>query len=120
MADIMGTAGLAWYQWKKHGSCSGLSSSAYFATARKAYEQVKRPEIFRKLKKTVKVPAAVVEEAFLVANPAWTKDMVTITCKSGQIQEARICLTKDLEPRICGRDVIRDCQARDAIFIPIP
>ena len=25
MADIMGTDGAAWYQWKKHGRCSGLT-----------------------------------------------------------------------------------------------
>ena len=31
MADIMGTSGLAWHQWKKHGVCSGLSASAYYA-----------------------------------------------------------------------------------------
>jgi ribonuclease T2 len=30
MADIMGGAGLAFYQWKKHGRCSGLPADAYF------------------------------------------------------------------------------------------
>ena len=24
MADVMGSGGLAWYQWQKHGRCSGL------------------------------------------------------------------------------------------------
>ena len=37
MADIMGDAGLAWYQWKKHGRCSGLSPRDYFDRARLAY-----------------------------------------------------------------------------------
>ncbi len=26
MADIIGGSGLAWYQWKKHGRCAGLSA----------------------------------------------------------------------------------------------
>ena len=30
MADIMGGSGLAFYQWKKHGRCSGLSAQAYY------------------------------------------------------------------------------------------
>jgi ribonuclease T2 len=30
------------------------------------------------------------------------------------IQEARICLTKDLTPRRCGDGVIRDCRMTDA------
>ncbi len=60
-----------------------------------------------------------IEEAFLEANPGLTADQITITCKSGRIQEARVCLTRDLEPRRCGDDVIRDCQMQDALFEPV-
>ena len=61
--------------------------------------RVNRPEVLRKLDQPVTLPASVIEEAFLQANPGWSADMVTITCKDGHIQEARICLTRDLEPR---------------------
>lgn len=116
MADIMGTSGLAWYQWKKHGRCSGLSAQDYYATARRAYGQIARPQVFRKLPHAVKLPAAVVEEAFLQANPELRPDMLTITCKEGRIQEARLCLTRDLTPRLCGADVVHDCTMRDALM----
>ncbi|WP_147110411.1 ribonuclease T2 [Tateyamaria sp. syn59] len=119
MADIMGTSGLAWHQWKKHGVCSGLSATAYYALSREAYGRVVRPEVFRKLDKTVKLPASVVEEAFLQANPGMEPDGVTITCRQGHIQEARICLSRDLDPVPCGQDVVRDCTAKDALFTPI-
>lgn len=119
MADIMGTSGLAWHQWKKHGACSGLSATAYYALSREAYGRVVRPEVFRKLDKTVKLPASVVEEAFLQANPGFEPDGVTITCRQGHIQEARICLSRDLDPVPCGQDVVRDCTARDALFTPV-
>ncbi|WP_439122397.1 ribonuclease T2 family protein [Marivita sp.] len=119
MADVMGTSGLAWHQWNKHGVCSGLSAPKYYALSREAYAKVTRPEIFRKLDKAVKLPASVVEEAFLKANPQLEPDMITITCKDGRIQEARICLSKSLEPVPCGRDVVRDCTATDALFEPI-
>ena len=46
MADIMGTSGSAWHQWKKHGRCSGLSSDAFYALSRDAYERVTQPEVF--------------------------------------------------------------------------
>ena len=36
MADVMGTSGLAWHQWNKHGVCSGLTASDYYALAREA------------------------------------------------------------------------------------
>jgi len=120
MGDIMGTPGLAWYQWKKHGVCSGLSAPAYYALAREAYGRVNRPAVFRRLKSSVKLPASVVEEAFLKANPGLTRDMVTVTCQQGYIQEVRICLSRDLQPVPCGRDVIADCKLTDALLEPIP
>ncbi|WP_212524900.1 ribonuclease T2 [Actibacterium sp. MT2.3-13A] len=116
MADIMGSSGLAWHQWKKHGRCSGLPAEDYFDAARRAFEAVNRPEVFRRLDRAVRLPAAVVEEAFLQANPDWEPDMLTVTCKSGRIQEARLCLTRDLRPRPCGPDVARDCTLDDALL----
>jgi ribonuclease T2 len=116
MADIMGGAGLAFYQWKKHGRCSGLSSADYYATARQAFEGVTIPPVFAQMSKTLKVPASVVEGAFLESNPGLRRDQVTVTCKDGYIQEVRLCLTKDLEPRRCGADVIRDCTLKDAVL----
>ena len=119
MADIMGTSGLAWHQWNKHGSCTGLSATDYYALSRKAYASIKRPAVFRKLDRTVKLPASVVEEAFLKANPNMERDGVTITCRDGHIQEARVCVSRDLTPVPCGQDVVRDCKMKDALFEPI-
>jgi ribonuclease T2 len=119
MSDIMGSSGLAWHQWNKHGSCSGLSAPAYYALSREAYARITRPGILRRLTQPVKLPAKVVEEAFLKENPGLTRDMITITCREGRIQEARVCLSKTLDPVPCGRDVIRDCTATDALLDPI-
>ena len=118
-ADIYGTSGLAWHQWKKHGSCAGLSAESYFEKARAAYQAVQRPQILREVSKPILLPASVIEEAFLEANPNLTPDQITITCKSDAIQEVRMCLTKELEPRQCGQDVIRDCTLKKARFLPI-
>ena len=57
--------------------------------------------------------------AFLKANPGLTSGMITITCTSGRIQEARLCLTRDLQPRRCGADVARDCALENAVFDPM-
>ena len=119
MQDIQGSSGLAWHQWKKHGTCSGLSAADYYALSRQAYERINRPAVFRKLDKPVKLPARVVEEAFVKANPGLEPDMITVTCNSGYIEEVRICMSRELDPVPCGRDVIRDCTASDAVFDPI-
>ncbi|WP_342078397.1 ribonuclease T2 [Yoonia sp. SS1-5] len=119
MTDIMGTSGLAWHQWRKHGVCTGLSPDDYFALSRAAYGQITRPAVFRKLEDAITLPASVVEEAFLRDNPELQPDQITITCKQGYIQEARICLDRDLSPRLCGNDVIRDCTLDNAQFAPM-
>lgn len=118
-ADLFGSSGSAWHQWNKHGRCSGLRADDFYDLSREAYNRIERPQIFRKLDRAVEIPASVVEDAFLEANPDLGPDQITITCKAGRIQEARICLTRDLELRSCGRDVSRDCTMSDALFDPI-
>jgi ribonuclease T2 len=114
MTDIMGGSGLAFYQWKKHGRCSGLSAKSYYSTLRKAYKSVEIPPIFAKITKDLQVPASVIEDAFFESNPQIARDQMTVTCSQGMIQELRICLTKDLDPRRCGTDTIKDCTLKDA------
>ena len=118
MADIMGSAGLAWHQWKKHGNCTGLDAASYYSLSRAAYATVQRPDLLRELTKTVRIAPEVIEQTFLEANARLEAEQITITCKAGHIQEARICLTKDLTFRTCGQDVFRDC-AKPALFTPI-
>jgi len=116
MADLFGSAGSAWHQWNKHGACSGLSPDDYYALAREAYGRIIRPEVLRNLDRDVTLPASLIEQAFMRDNVDLDADEITITCQSGMIQEARICLTRDLELRTCGADVLRDCTLEDALF----
>ncbi len=112
MADIMGSGGSAWRQWRKHGRCSGLDPAAYFALTRQAWERVNRPVALRRLGRDVRIAPQVVEAAFLEANSGMVADGVTVTCGDDHLREVRICLTRDLAPRACARDAARDCRAR--------
>ena len=114
MTDIMGGAGLAFYEWQKHGRCSGLSARDYFATLRRARSGIVIPPVFARITHDLTIDASVIQDAFLERNPRLAPDGVTVTCKQGKIQEVRICLTRDLAPRRCGADVIRDCTLPDA------
>ena len=119
MSDIMGTPGLAWYQWRKHGSCTNYTAAAYYTAARDAYDGINRPAVLRKITETYRIAPSVIEDAFLQSNPEMRADQITITCRNDHIQEARVCLTKELELRACGPDVRRDCTAKNALFTPI-
>ncbi len=114
MTDIMGGAGLAFYEWKKHGRCSGLSARDYFATLRRARDSITIPPVFAKIDHDLTIDASVIQDAFLEKNRQLSADGVTVTCKQGKIQEVRICLTRDLAPRTCAPDVARDCALPDA------
>ncbi len=118
MSDIMGSTGLAWHQWRKHGTCSGLSARSYLDLSRKAYDQIVKPAVFQQLDRPVRLPARLIEQAFLRENPAFRADMLTVVCRQRRIYELRVCLAKDLTPRRCGDDVIRDCDLPDAMLDP--
>jgi ribonuclease T2 len=119
MADIMGSSGLAWHQWKKHGRCSDLSAQEYFDLAREAYEMIERPGLLRRLEKTVRLPPDVIEKAFLEVNPGLKANQLAVTCKDGLVQEVRVCLSKALVPRACSPRTERGCRMKSAEFPPM-
>ncbi|MEM9781334.1 MAG: ribonuclease T2 [Pseudomonadota bacterium] len=109
MTDIMGSGGLAWHQWKKHGRCTGLAPEQYFALARRAWDQVTRPALLRQVDRVLTVSPDAVEEAFLEANPVLDATSVGVTCRDGRIAEVRICLDRGLNPRPCSGPAARVC-----------
>jgi ribonuclease T2 len=119
MADIMGSGGLAWHQWKKHGRCSGLDPAEYFALAREAWQAIERPDILRRVRLPRRVAPLVIEAAFLEANSNLSPESVTVTCKDNRFREVRICLARDLTPRPCTGRVARDCAISDPLFVPM-
>ena len=118
MEDIMGSAGLAWYQWQKHGRCSGLSGPDYYRAVRNAAGSVEIPPVLRMLPRDVRLEASVIEDAFLGMNPGLTREGITVTCDGGRLDEVRICLTRDLVPRPCAADIRRDCRSRMLVEAP--
>ena len=119
MSDIMGSSRLAWHQWKKHGTCSGLSSAAYYALSRRAFESVKIPPRFAEIFGEKKLNAQRIEFAFLETNPTLADDMVRVTCKGQFLQEIRICFSKELTPLRCAPSFGRDC-SRTVVVPKIP
>jgi ribonuclease T2 len=68
---------------EKHGSCSGLSTEEYFAKSRTANRTITHPKFLNRLDELVRVPASVIEDAFVQLNPFLERDMITITCRQG-------------------------------------
>ena len=58
-------------------------------------------------------------DAFIAANPGLKRTMIAVTCDKGKIQEARICLTKTLQPRPCSPEAARSCHLSGAEMDPV-
>lgn len=116
--DIMPSRGLAGHQWRKHGACTGLNHSDYFAASRAAYSAVKIPAEFKSVSAYMSTSPMKVEQAFLAANPGLGRDGVTVTCSRKHLREVRVCLTKDLKFRSCGSDARRDCDQAQVVLPP--
>lgn len=121
MRDIMGSDGLAFHQWRKHGTCTGLNAQDYFDQTRAAFASVILPERTgpdeRRLRVTPDDMLAMVRDA----NPALGADMAILTCRDNTAQEIRLCLSHDLTPRRCDTDLLaRSCRARSVDWPALP
>ncbi|MFC5989818.1 ribonuclease T2 family protein [Limoniibacter endophyticus] len=119
MLDIMPSRGLIRHQWRKHGSCSGLSQRDYFATTRRAYQRIRIPDHLRQLSDYKTVSPREVEQAFVEANPGLRSDAVAVDCDRRYMREVRICLTKDLQFRSCREVDARACRTSNLVMPPV-
>lgn len=106
--------GLARYQWRKHGTCTGSSPSDYFRDVRRAREKVVIPPTLAKAERDQTWTAIDLERAFAAANPGLRPDMMSVACKRGVLQEVKICFTRDLRDfRSCQQVDRSGCRARE-------
>lgn len=99
--------GLIHHEWKKHGTCTGLSPLDYFRKAVKTYKSLKRPEQLVGLDRPVLMTVNEIRNAFLDANPDLPRNSVIVTCRRQKLREVRICFNKKGEPRNCSASALR-------------
>lgn len=111
---VFPTEGLARYEWRKHGTCTGSSPSDYFRDVRRARDKIAIPPVLAKADRDQTWTAIDLERAFAAANPGLRPDMMSVACKRGVLQEVRICLTRDLRDfRTCQQIDRSGCRARE-------
>ena len=102
MLNYIPTASLIQHEWTTHGTCSGLSVDAYFATVRKARDSVEIPVSLKAPAQMHILSPAQIEADFAAANPAFPKTAFRTSCTGGALQEVRVCFDKNLSPRACS------------------
>jgi ribonuclease T2 len=100
---------LVQHEWAEHGTCSGMDAMSYFRTADRATAVVRIPEAFEAPLTTLLRSGAQIAAAFRVANPTLPDNSLTVACSGGRLTEVRICLSRALAVRSCGRGVRSTC-----------
>jgi ribonuclease T2 len=112
--------GLARHEWRKHGTCSGLSPTDYFVAARRARDAVKIPPPLQRPSQEQRWSVVDLERAFVAANPGLRADQISVSCRQGQLSEVRVCFTKDVRGfQSCPTLGRGACRGRDFI-VPAP
>ncbi|TGE02320.1 ribonuclease T2 family protein [Methylobacterium nonmethylotrophicum] len=93
---VFPSEGLARHEWRQHGTCSGLDPAAYFRAARRARDAVTIPAALSGPSQPSRAAPIDIARQFVAANQGLRPDMMAVTCKSGQLEEVRICFSKDL------------------------
>ena len=120
VADLYPDEGLARYEWRKHGTCSGDPPAAYFRAVRQARDRVRIPESFTGLRTVSKAMPLEIERAFADANPGLRPEMMSVSCRRAILQEVRICLSRDLRSFRACPEIDRDgCRAGQIGIPPI-
>ncbi|MEM1378714.1 MAG: ribonuclease T [Pseudomonadota bacterium] len=117
--DIMPSMGLIGHQWRKHGSCSGLTQDDYFDVTRAAFDLISKPDIDAGRLQSFSETHDSIERAFLDLNPAMTPQSVGVTCDRRFLRDVRICLSKDLSEFVsCPEVDRRHCQLPEMVVVP--
>ena len=118
MLDVMPSPGLINHEWRKHGTCSGLSGEAYLRIIRKLYEKIRVPDGFKDTTEARMVSPGEVERAFIEANKGLDANEIAVQCDSRRLQEVRICLKKDLSAFTSCAEVDRRSCRLDRVYLP--
>ncbi len=108
--------GMIRHEWTVHGSCSGLSPRDYFLTLIRAVGRLAIPPEFDGAAPR-SLTASQIVGAFVRSDPSLTERSFALRCRGAQLDEVRICLSRDLHPQACGRGVRTRCPS-GALAIP--
>jgi ribonuclease T2 len=123
MLDIMPSRKLIIHEWKKHGSCTGVSIADYFRATRLLFERVKIPARYVSPTAPVTTTPEQLVSDFVKTNRNLTADMISVQCGNARdrarLSELRICLDRRGNFSQCGANEKRQCVARTLVMPPV-
>lgn len=123
MLDVMPSKKLIIHQWKKHGSCSGLSQADYFDKVETMFRGLRIPARYLSPLAPVMVTPGQLVTDFVKSNVALTADMLSVQCGNARgqarLSELRVCANKAGGFIACGINEARQCRAKSLVLLPV-
>jgi ribonuclease T2 len=121
LGDMMPSPRLAIHEYRKHGTCTGLSPAEYFTLSRKLYQKIRVPDAYVNPFESRTVATDDFVDDFLAVNPGLKPDMLAVSCggPGHRLREIRVCFDRGGNYRACGlnEDQRRMCSA-NRVFVP--
>ncbi len=120
MMDLMPSRKLIIHEWKRHGTCSGVSQADYFRAIRLLREKVKVPARYLSPQQDVVTTPEQLKKDFMGTNLGLRADMMSVQCGNARdttrLSDLRICLDRQGAFTACGGNEARACRARTLIM----
>ena len=122
MLPVMPSKRLVIHEWRKHGTCSGLSIEDYFGLIQRLFAKLTIPPRYHSLTRAVRAPPAAIISEFIEANPGLKPSMIGLACRpsssTASLTEIRICFSPAGEFAHCSSRSRSDCQAETLVLPP--
>lgn len=117
MREYFPSSGLIQHEWQKHGTCSGLIASQYFAQVEQAFKSVQVPQRYRTLDHEQSIAVHDIEHDFAQANNA-PAGAFRVSCHAGELVGLEVCMDKNIHYQACPRSA-RECRS-DQVTLAAP
>ena len=111
---------LAIHEYRKHGSCTGLTPDVYFTAAKYARDHFTIPPLLQAPREPISTSPHEIETTLIAANPGLTSQNFALSCSNGELTDIRICIPKTLDGYVdCRRVASHSCHADSIIVAPL-
>lgn len=100
--------GLAFHEWKRHGSCSGLSPRDYLQFSQQLKQSFVEPGALKNLSKPLRITASQLNQEIVAANPGLSAQSISFSCTGAGrfLQEIYLCFDKTGDKGVaCSADM---------------
>ena len=123
MLDIMPSRKLIIHEWKKHGSCAGVTMANYFRAIRLLFQKVRIPARYLSPQAPVLTTPEQLVTDFVKTNRDLAPNMISVQCGNARdrarLSELRICLDSKGNFGQCGANEERQCRAKTLVMPPV-